>query len=113
SPMTAPVAVAVSSRARWVGTRRTTQCTSRAAAIQPQVIHSAVRAECSVRGEITARTWSVVRPGAGPAPYRSSLEVPGLRVGDVRVVAHRAVPQPLRHVADVVLDDAHALRGGR
>ena len=44
SPMTAPVATAVSSRARCVGTRRTSQCTSKAAPIQPHVIQRAVRA---------------------------------------------------------------------
>src|SRR5882672_11266962 len=52
-----------------------------------------------------------------PNPPRQSksalaLEVPGLGVGDVRVVADRAVPQPLRDVAHVRLDDPHALRGG-
>ena len=44
SPMTAPVAVAVNSRARCVGTRRTSQCTSRAPPIQPHVIQRVVLA---------------------------------------------------------------------
>src|SRR5262245_40974879 len=51
SPMAAPVAAAVSSRARWVGTRRTIQCTSKAATIQPPVIQSAVLTVRRVRRE--------------------------------------------------------------
>ena len=51
-----PVAVAVTSRARCVGTRRTIQCTSTAAPIQPHVIHRAVLAVCRAREEITAQT---------------------------------------------------------
>src|SRR5262249_59273748 len=43
-------------RAGYVGTRRTIQCTSSAAPIQPLVIQSVVLRARSVRGEITGRT---------------------------------------------------------
>src|SRR6266850_2707279 len=53
SPIAAPVAAAASSRAGYVGTRRTIQCTTSAATIQPPTIQSAVRAVRSPRREIT------------------------------------------------------------
>ena len=62
-PMTAPVAAAASSRARCVGTRRTIQCTSSAAATQPHVIQSAVRAVYRVRREITGGTNASLEAG--------------------------------------------------
>ena len=70
SPIAAPVAAAVSSRAGYVGTRRTIQCTTSAATIQPPVIQSAVRAVRSPRREITAS-----RPGGASALAEQGLDL--------------------------------------
>ena len=58
---------AVSSRAGYVGTRRTIQCTSRTAPIHPHVIQRVVRAVERVRREATARPTSG-RRGCGRQP---------------------------------------------
>ena len=64
---------AVSSRAGYVGTRRTIQCTSRAAPIQPPVIQRVVRAVERVRRETTARPTS--GRGCGRQPIHASARI--------------------------------------
>src|SRR5205809_5951063 len=72
SPMTAPVATAVSSRAACVGTRRTTQWTSSAAPIHPPVIQSVDRMARAVRRETTGRVRGI---GSGHRAQHQLLEL--------------------------------------
>jgi len=65
---------AVSSRAGYVGTRRTIQCTSRAAPIQPPVIQRVVRAvERSDARPRLGRSSPAAPPDKSPSPRRKLL----------------------------------------
>jgi hypothetical protein len=75
APIAAPVAIAPSSRARCVGTRRTIQCTSKAATIHPLVIQSEVPAARRVRRDATASRMAV-RPYIASQPPSTTSSVP-------------------------------------
>src|ERR1700752_2800053 len=96
SPMAAPVAVAVSSRARCVGTRRTIQCTSSVAPTHQAMIHRVVRAVCIVRRETTAVL----------------LELRDPRARAILVLLRGAAAHAARALDDAVADDRHGALAG-